>query len=140
MKSGTTSVGRAQHSEPTFTLYGRVAADPIGRIGRPYPSLHVSLVIDDAYTGITVIDGQPTMVEAGVGNALRIRTNVYANALPAKPVMKTTLNPPEQMSRQEFAQALLRALYLLLFIAAMAVVGYYALYAAFIVNVMIFGL
>jgi hypothetical protein len=77
MKSGTTSVGRAQHSEPTFTLYGRVAAGMLGRIGRPYDSLHISLVIDDAYTGITVIDGQPTMVEAGLSNAMRIRTNVY---------------------------------------------------------------
>ena len=34
MNSGTASVGRAQHSEPTFTLYGRVAAAPLGRAGR----------------------------------------------------------------------------------------------------------
>lgn len=108
MNSGTTSVGRAQHSEPTFTLYGRVAASPLGRAGRPYDSLHVSLVIDDAYTGITVIDGQPTAVEAGLSNALRIRTNLYTNSLPANPVLKVPLNPPAGMSRDEFAQALMK--------------------------------
>jgi hypothetical protein len=66
MATQANSVGRAQHSAPTFTLFGRIAAAPAGKIGKPHPSLHISLIIDDAYTGLTVIDGQPTMGEAGL--------------------------------------------------------------------------
>lgn len=55
MSINTNSVGRAQHSEPTFTLYGRIAADFLGKFTVPKTSLHFSLVIDDAYSGITVM-------------------------------------------------------------------------------------
>jgi hypothetical protein len=106
MTTQTSSVGLAQHSPPTFTLYGRVAAGPIGRAGRPYHSLHISLVIDDAYTGLTVIDGQPTMSEAGLRNVLRIRTNIYTDSLPGEVVVKIPLNPPNSMSPDAFAQKL----------------------------------
>lgn len=108
MTTQANSVGRAQHSPPTFTLYGRVAAAPIGRVGKPNPSLHLSLIIDDAYNGITVIDGQPTMAEAGLRNVLRIRTNIYANTLPADVVVKIPLDPPQGMSPETFAQELVK--------------------------------
>ncbi len=102
------SAGRAQHSEPTFTLFGRVAAAPIGRVSKPNPSLHLSLIIDDAYSGITVIDGQPTMAEAGLRNVLRIRTNIYGQSLPGDVIVKIPLDPPQGMSRQTFAQELVK--------------------------------
>ena len=58
MMTETRSVGRAQHSEPNFTLVGRVAANGVGNVSWPDPpDLHFSLVIDDAYSGITVIEG-----------------------------------------------------------------------------------
>lgn len=106
MSSDTNSVARAQHSEPTFTLYGRIAATFVGYIGRPHADLHFSLVIDDAYSGITVIDGQPTYGEAGLRNALRIRTNIYANELPSDVIVKIPLDPPAGMGRGAFAREL----------------------------------
>ena len=54
-------------------------------ITHPHPSLHISLIIiDDAYNGITFIDGQPTRAEAGLRNVLRIRINMYTNSLPPR--------------------------------------------------------
>jgi|GEM_PF-531598 len=108
MSSDANSVARAQHSEPNFTLYGRIAASFVGKMSRPHPSLHISLIIDDAYNGITVIDGQPTMAEAGLRNALRIRTNLYENSLPGAVVVKIPLAPPHGMSRRAFAQELVK--------------------------------
>ncbi|RUR67743.1 hypothetical protein EJP67_11825 [Variovorax guangxiensis] len=106
MSTDMNTVGRAQHSEPTFTLYGRIAATYAGYIGRPYADLHLSLIIDDAYNGITVIDGQPTFGEAGLHNLLRIRTNIYTNELPGGVIVKIPLDPPAGMSRETFAREL----------------------------------
>ncbi|MDB5825939.1 MAG: hypothetical protein JWQ73_159 [Variovorax sp.] len=100
------SVAQAQHSAPVCTLYGRIAASPLGRLGKPFPDLHLSLIIDDAYSGIVVIDGQPTMNEVGIKNALLIRTNTYENALPKGAVFQLSLSPPDKMSKQVFAQEL----------------------------------
>ncbi|RUR70001.1 hypothetical protein EJP67_23385 [Variovorax guangxiensis] len=108
MSIDTNSVGRAQHSEPIFTLYGRIAADFLGKFTVPKTSLHFSLVIDDAYNGITVIDGQPTYGNLGLRNALRIRTNIYANSLPTDVIVKIPLDPPSDMSRQTFALELVK--------------------------------
>jgi hypothetical protein len=36
------STARAQHSEPNITLYGRIAADPVGYVSWPTPDLHFS--------------------------------------------------------------------------------------------------
>jgi hypothetical protein len=99
------SVGRAQHTSPTFTLYARVAAGFVGRLSKPEPSLHLALVIDDGYS-ITVIDGQPTGLEAGLPNALRIRTNVSTTALPTGVIKTIPLAPPSGMSAGAFAHAL----------------------------------
>ncbi|HWT18960.1 MAG TPA: hypothetical protein VN280_08590 [Variovorax sp.] len=108
MLAETNSVGRAQHSEPTVTLYGRVAAGWLGKISFPDPyDLHFSIVIDDAYSGIRVIDGQPTMYEAGRQNFFLIKTNRYDNALPAEVKIRIPLDPPSGMTRQEFAQKLI---------------------------------
>ncbi len=99
-----TSVAQAQHSEPTVTLYGRIAAGPVGYVSWPDPpDLHFSIIIDDAYSGITVLDGQPTMMEAGIRNMALIRTNRYDNALPSGVRVRIPLQPPQGMSRQEFA-------------------------------------
>lgn len=107
MSSNTNSVAQAQHSEPNVTLYGRIAADPVGYVSWPDPpDLHFSIIIDDAYSGITVIDGQPSLLEAGVRNLGLIRTNRYTNSLPGGAVVKSPLNPPQGMSRQEFARQL----------------------------------
>ncbi|EJL74774.1 hypothetical protein PMI12_02905 [Variovorax sp. CF313] len=108
MTTEAVSVGRIQHSAPTFTLYGRIAAAPIGKVGKPHPSLHISLIIDDAYNGITVIDGQPTMAEAGLRNVLRIRTNMYTNSLPPGVVVKIPLAAPNGMSPETFSQELIK--------------------------------
>jgi hypothetical protein len=105
--TGANSVARAQHSEPTVTLYGRIAAGLAGYVSWPDPpDLHLSIIIDDAYSGITVIDGQPTMAEAGFKNMGLIRTNKYENSLPAGVKVRIQLQPPEGMSRQEFARKL----------------------------------
>ncbi|MFH0134218.1 hypothetical protein ACGLHS_28685 [Variovorax sp. VaC1] len=101
------SASQAQHSEPTVTLYGRIAADLPGYISWPDPpSLHFSIVIDDAYSSIIVLDGQPTGMEAGIRNMALIKTNRYDNALPGGAVVKIALQPPQGMSRQEFAHRL----------------------------------
>jgi len=108
MSSSAASVAQAQHSEPTVTLYGRVAAGLAGYVSWPDPpDLHFSIIIDDAYSGITVIDGQPTFTEAGVGNFKLIRTNKYENSLPGGAKVRIPLNPPVGMSRQEFARKLI---------------------------------
>ena len=108
MATETNSVGRAQHSEPNFTLSGRIAAGGAGKVSWPDPpDLLFSLVITDAYSGITVIDGQPTMLEAGLRNLGLIKTNSYINALPSNVVVRIPLQSPEGMSRQEFARRLI---------------------------------
>jgi hypothetical protein len=108
MSTDAKSVAQAQHSEPNFTLFGRIAAGGVGKVSWPDPpDLHLSLVITDAYSGITVIDGQPTMTEAGLKNVGLIKTNSYTNALPSDVVVRIPLQPPQGMSRQEFAQKLI---------------------------------
>lgn len=107
MASEGNSVGRAQHSDPTVTLYGRIAAGWLGKVSYPDPyDLHFSIVIDDAYNGIRVIDGQPTMLEAGRKNFFLIKTNRYDNALPAEVKIRIPLEPPAGMSKQDFAENL----------------------------------
>lgn len=106
MPSNMNSAARAQHSEPNITLYGRIAADPVGYVTWPTPDLHFSIVIDDAYSGITVIDGQPSFFEAGRRNFGLIRSNRYMNSLPGEVRTQIPLNPPQGMSRQEFARQL----------------------------------
>jgi len=106
-KETQASVARAQHSEPTITLYGRIAAGRLGYVSWPDPpDLHYSIVIDDAYDGITVLDGQPTALEAGIRNMALIRANTYKDALPHAPVIRVRLHPPEGMSAQDFARKL----------------------------------
>ena len=108
MSAETNSAARAQHSEPTVTLYARVAAGWLGKVSFPYPyDLHFSIVIDDAYSGIKVIDGQPTMMETGYQNFFLIKTNRYENALPAEVKVRIPLEPPSGMSRQEFARKII---------------------------------
>lgn len=55
------SVARAQHSEPTVKLLGRVAAAVAGYIGilgsENRPHLHFTLIISDAYDGVIGFDG-----------------------------------------------------------------------------------
>ncbi|WP_155247860.1 hypothetical protein ABL841_16545 [Variovorax paradoxus] len=108
MSTNSSAVAQAQHSEPSFALYGRVAANGAGNVSWPDPpDLHFSLVITDAYSGITVIDGQPTLMETGFRNLGLIKTNSYTNSLPDKVVVRIPLMPPEGMSRQEFARKLI---------------------------------
>jgi hypothetical protein len=83
MSTGSTTVAHAQHSEPNVTLYGRIAAGPVGDISWPDPpDLYFPIVIDDAYNGITVLDGQPTLWEGGIRNMALIRTHRYENSTP----------------------------------------------------------
>ncbi|KQX34543.1 hypothetical protein ASD05_25115 [Variovorax sp. Root434] len=89
-------------------MFGRIAAGGVGQVSWPDPpDLHFSLVITDAYNGITVIDGQPSMMEAGFKNLGLIKTNSYNNALPSDVVVRISLQPPGGMSRQEFARKLI---------------------------------
>jgi hypothetical protein len=102
------TVAQAQHSEPTVTLYGRIAAGPVGYVSWPDPpDLHFSIIIDDAYSGITVLDGQPTMWEAGVRNMALIRTNRYDNSTPSGVQVRIELQPPPGLSRREFSQQII---------------------------------
>lgn len=108
MSTASTTVAQAQHSEPAVTLCGRIAAGPVGYISWPGPpDLHFSIIIDDAYNGITVLDGQPTMLEAGIRNMALIRTNRYENSTPSGVSVRIPLHPPPGMSRQEFAQRII---------------------------------
>ena len=80
----------------------------LGKVSFPDPyDLHFSIVIDDAYSGIKVIDGQPSMMEAGYQNFFLIKTNRYENALPAEVKVRIPLEPPSGMSRQEFARKII---------------------------------
>ncbi|QOF79894.1 hypothetical protein [Variovorax sp. 38R] len=102
------SVAQAQHSEPTVTLYGRIAAGGVGYVSWPDPpDLHFSIIIDDAYSGITLLDGQPTMMEAGIRNMALIKTNRQDNTLPSGIRVRIPLQPPQGMSRQEFAHRII---------------------------------
>lgn len=108
MSTVPTTVAQAQHSEPTVTLYGRIAAGPIGYVSWPDPpDLHFSIIIDDAYSGITVLDGQPTMWEAGIRSMALIKTNRYENTTPGGVRVRIPLEPPPGISRHEFAQQII---------------------------------
>ncbi|SFQ62180.1 hypothetical protein SAMN05216567_12263 [Variovorax sp. OK605] len=108
VSTASTTVAQAQHAEPTITLYGRIAAGPVGYVSWPDPpDLHFSILIDDAYSGITVLDGQPTMWEAGLRNMALIKTNRYDNATPSGVRVRIPLEPPAGMSRREFAQRII---------------------------------
>jgi hypothetical protein len=105
MSTGTTTVVHAQHSEPNVTLYGRIAAGTVGYISWPDPpDLHFSIVIDDAYDGITVLDGQPTLWEAGIRNMALIRTNRHENSTPSGVRVRIPLRAPTGMTQQKFAR------------------------------------
>lgn len=117
------SIARAQHSEPTITLMGRVAAGPVGNIGRLGPGgkkdLHFTLVIDDAYAGIFGFDGQPTIGDTSqfsisspresASRMTKIKTLFYRNMLPADVIIRIPVEPPGGMSSQLFAQKLTQA-------------------------------
>ncbi|MEJ8853338.1 hypothetical protein WKW79_02085 [Variovorax robiniae] len=65
-----------------------------------------SLVISDAYSGITLIDGQPTMPGLGYENFKRITTN-FQHTIPENAKLRIPLRPPAGMSRQDFARKLM---------------------------------
>ena len=122
------SVANVAHSEPTVTLYGREAGtfkvgdfkSSIGRIVSPTaPSLHFTVIIDDGYTGIFGIDGQPT-TERNFDlasdylinkNLMKIKTQFYRQEPPTGIVIKINIDPPAGMSRQKFAQELVKRAY-----------------------------
>jgi hypothetical protein len=105
MSTGSTTVAHAQHSEPNVTLYGRIAAGPVGDISWPDPpDLHFPIVIDDAYNGITVLDGQPPLWEAGIRNMALIRTHRYENSTPNGVRGRMPLRATQGMTQQEFAR------------------------------------
>ncbi|GHA76787.1 hypothetical protein GCM10009007_17220 [Formosimonas limnophila] len=115
------SVEAVKHSEPNVTLYGRIAGakrgsgifkdvkiEP-GYINPNGPDLHFTIVIDDAYTGIIAIDGQPTDDRSlGNKNLKLIRTNFYRNTVPDEIKVKIPVEPPKGMSKQKFAQEIIK--------------------------------
>lgn len=117
------SIAQAQHSDPTITLMGRVAAGRVGNVGQYGPGgkkdLHFTLIIDDAYAGIFGFDGQLTATDVDQFsiNALqessarmsKIKTLFYRNTLPTNVILQIPVEPPHSMSRQLFAQELVRA-------------------------------
>ncbi len=119
----TGSIAKAQHSDPTITLMGRVAAGPIGNLGRLGPGgkqdLHFTLIIDDAYSGIFGFDGQPTLADSGqfsinspkesLRRLMRIKTFFYRNTLPLDVIIQIPVEPPPKISKQLFAQKLIQA-------------------------------
>lgn len=113
------SVAVVAHSEPTVTLYGRIAGKIFGYINPIHPSLHFTVVIDDGYTGIFGIDGQPTLDVAFDlksdylinKNLMKIKTQFYRQEPPTGIVIKINIDPPAGMSRQKFAQELVKRAY-----------------------------
>lgn len=93
---------------PRFALLGRIAANPIGAIGRPHTDLHFTLALFDTEWGNLCIDGQPTYFEAGIQNRLLIRSNFYYESLPSQVEIEQTLTPPSGMEPEEFARRLYR--------------------------------
>lgn len=91
---------------PRVALLGRIAASPIGTIGRPHPDLHFTLALFDTEWGNLCIDGQPTYFEAGIKNRLLIRSNFYYESLPSQVEIEQTLTPPSGMESDEFAKRL----------------------------------
>ncbi|MEZ2298315.1 hypothetical protein [Variovorax sp. RCC_210] len=105
MSAGPTTIAHAQHSEPNVTLYGRIAAGPVGYVSWPDPpDLHFSIIVDDAYNGIIVLDGQPSLWETGLRNMALIRTNRYENLTPGGVRVRIPLHAPAGMSQREFAR------------------------------------
>jgi len=105
MSIAPTTVANAQHSEPSVTLYGRIAASPVGYVSWPDPpDLHFSIVIDDAYSGVTVLDGQPSMWEAGLRNMALVKANRQESSIPGGARVRIPLQPPPGMTRGEFAR------------------------------------
>lgn len=119
----TGSVAQAQHSDPTITLMGRVAAGRVGNIGKLGPGgkkdLHFTLIIADAYSGIFGFDGQLTATDVdqfsinapreSKARMSKIKTLFYRNTLPSNVILKIPVEPPPGMSKQLFAQELVRA-------------------------------
>ena len=125
------SIVTIQHSEPTITLFGRVAAGFVGYVGLlgsgGKKDLHFTLIIEDPYTGIFGFDGQPDMdpnvspsakdvilgVAApfyGISRALstiKIKTNYYRDTLPDEVVIKIKIDPPQGMAASVFASKLI---------------------------------
>lgn len=113
------SVAVVAHSEPTVTLYGRIAGKYFGYINLVHPSLHFTVIIDDGYSGIFGMDGQPTFDVALDlksdylinKNLMKIKTNFYRQEPPTGVVIKINIDPPAGMNRQKFAQELVKRAY-----------------------------
>lgn len=119
----TGSIARIQHSEPSVTLMGRIAAGQVGKLGKlgpgGKPDLHFTLIVDDAYSGIFGFDGQPTLGDTSqfslgqpresFARMTQIKTLFYRNMLPEGVVIQIEMAPPPDMSKQLFAQGLIQA-------------------------------
>ena len=97
------------HSRDTkVTLYGRYAAG-LGDAACAPACIHLSIVIQDQYDGVTLIDGQPRLsadtstIPAGFD--LTLRTNVSAE-FQKNSVFQIDLVAPAGMSGRQFASAL----------------------------------
>jgi len=126
------SIAKLQHSEPTVTLLGRIAADPIGKVGLlgggRKINLHFTLIIEDLYTGIFGFDGQPdidlttispSIIQAGVYlilptvgikhalGLIKIKTNYYRNTLPSDIKISIKLDPPQGMAYSTFSSKII---------------------------------
>lgn len=108
-----------RHAPPKIELFGRVAADLLGKLSQPKTALHLTIVISDPYTGAFGIDGQPTddmkvnIRDLGrtFSNFKLIRVKFYYNEFPTKIQVRIPVEPPAGMTQQVFAQSLIRKAY-----------------------------
>lgn len=110
------SIARASHAEPEIYIIGRVAGKfpgvsfGVGTVGyasrQHRPDLHFILVINDPYSGILGIDGQPTNES---GNKGLIRSGFYRGELPPGEVIriKSDLLMPPGINKILIAQKLI---------------------------------
>ncbi len=85
--------------EPTFTIVARVAGVAVGFIVSPLsPSLHLTLLIKDAYEGILGIDGQPDGNFRILGFE-RMVSNFYDNTVPTQLLTYNDTMPWERRVR-----------------------------------------
>jgi hypothetical protein len=124
LKTATSNTTRASlvdvsHAAPKIELFGRVAADLLGKLSQPKTALHLTIVISDPYSGVFGIDGQPTddmkvnvrNLGKTFSNFMLIRVKFYYNEFPTKIQVRIPVEPPEGMSQHVFAQSIIRKAY-----------------------------
>lgn len=100
--------------EVEVVVVARVAGKLLGRIASPFkPSVHLTILIKDLYSGIIGIDGQPDPTFRIKGFAA-IKTNFYQNYVPSDLIsiggreIEIPIKTPDFMTPRTFAESLVK--------------------------------